>query len=113
MDKVKNITENTDNVEVETLSNSNFSAHYVFDSTFKLNLKDKKNHNLLQHFKGLVIETKGNVFENDVPDMMNFGVPQKDAECRFMYVLPFTKNRAIVEFTVFSEKLLSEKENLL
>ena len=110
LDKVTNITENPNNVEVDTLSNSNFSAQYVFDSTFKLNLEAKKNHNLLQHFKGLVIETKGNIFENDVPDMMNFGVPQKDAECRFMYVLPFTKNRAIVEFTVFSEKLLSEKE---
>ncbi len=42
--------------------------------------------------------------------MMNFGIPQKDAECRFMYVLPFTKNKAILEFTVFSEKLLSEKD---
>lgn len=110
LDKVKNITENPNNTEVETISHGNFSAQYVFDSTFKLNLEDKKNHNLLQHFKGLVIETKWNIFENDVPDMMNFGVPQKDAECRFMYVLPFTKNRAIVEFTVFSEKLLSEKE---
>ncbi|MCP9762602.1 lycopene cyclase family protein [Lacihabitans soyangensis] len=110
LDKVNNIQENTDNVEVETVNYGKFSAQYVFDSTFKLNLEDKKNHNLLQHFKGLVIETKENLFEKDIPDMMNFGVPQKDAECRFMYVLPFTKNRAIIEFTVFSEKLLSEKE---
>jgi lycopene beta-cyclase len=45
-----------------------------------------------------------------VPEMMNFGIPQKEAECRFMYVLPFSKNKAILEFTVFSERLLSEKE---
>lgn len=110
LDKVKNITEKPDNVKVETISSGNFSSQYVFDSTFKLNLENKNYQNLLQHFKGLVIETKENLFEKDIPDMMNFGVPQKDAECRFMYVLPFTKNKAIFEFTVFSEKLLSEKE---
>lgn len=110
LDKVENITENIDNVEVTTESKQQFTAPYVFDSTFKLNLESKKHHNLLQHFKGLVIETKENLFEKDIPEMMNFGIPQKDAECRFMYVLPFTKNKAIFEFTVFSEKLLSEKE---
>jgi lycopene beta-cyclase len=110
LDKVENITENTDNVEVTTSSKEKFTAQYVFDSTFKLNLESKKHQNLLQHFKGLVLETKENLFEEDIPEMMNFGIPQKDAECRFMYVLPFTKNKAIFEFTVFSEKLLSEKE---
>jgi lycopene beta-cyclase len=109
LDKVENISENTDNVEVTTISKQKFTAQYVFDSTFKLNLESKKHQNLLQHFKGLVIETKENLFEEDIPEMMNFGIPQKDAECRFMYVLPFTKNKAIFEFTVFSEKLLSEK----
>ena len=110
LDKVENITENTDNVEVTISSNEKFTSQYVFDSTFKLNLESKKHQNLLQHFKGLVIETKENLFEEDIPEMMNFGIPQKDAECRFMYVLPFTKNKAIFEFTVFSENLLSEKE---
>ncbi|OYU67079.1 MAG: lycopene cyclase [Cytophagaceae bacterium BCCC1] len=110
LDKVESITENIDKVEVTTESKQQFTAPYIFDSTFKLNLESKKHHNLLQHFKGLVIETKENLFEKDIPEMMNFGIPQKDAECRFMYVLPFTKNKAIFEFTVFSEKLLSEKE---
>ena len=110
LDKVENIAENTDNVVVTTSNNHKFTAQYIFDSTFKLNLESKKHQNLLQHFKGLVIETKDNLFEKDIPDMMNFGVPQKESECRFMYVLPFAKNRAIIEFTVFSEKLLSEKE---
>ncbi len=110
LDKVENITENTDNVQITTSSNQKFIAQFVFDSTFKLDLESKKHQNLLQHFKGLVIETKDNLFEKDIPEMMNFGIPQKEAECRFMYVLPFTKNKAIFEFTVFSEKLLSEKE---
>lgn len=110
LDKVENITENTDNVQITTSSNQKFIAQFVFDSTFKLNLESKNHQNLLQHFKGLVIETKDNLFEKDIPEMMNFGIPQKEAECRFMYVLPFTKNKAIFEFTVFSEKLLSEKE---
>jgi lycopene beta-cyclase len=107
---ISGITEKSDFVEVATKSNNTYKAQYAFDSTFVLDLKSKKHQNLLQHFKGLVIETQEDLFEGDIPEMMNFGIPQKDAECRFMYVLPFSKNRAIFEFTVFSEKLLTEKE---
>lgn len=110
LDKVEKIEEGTEKVEVTTFDNGKLQAQYVFDSTYKLNLENKNYQNLLQHFKGLVIECKEDFFENDVPEMMNFGIPQKEAECRFMYVLPFSKNKAILEFTVFSERLLSEKE---
>lgn len=110
LNKVEQITEFDTIVEVKTADNQIFQAKYVFDSTFKLNLESKKHQNLLQHFKGLVIETKTDRFEADIPEMMNFGIPQKNAECRFMYVLPFSKNKAIFEFTVFSENLLTEKE---
>lgn len=110
LDTIDSISEQTDNVSVITKNRTKFEAEYVFDSTHQLDLKNSNNHNFLQHFKGLVIETKENTFEQDIPEMMNFGIPQKVAECRFMYVLPFSKNTAILEFTVFSENLLSEKE---
>ena len=110
LDSVTEITDKADFVEVETKQGKNYKAQFVFDSTFQIDLKNQKNQNLLQHFKGLVIETQEELFKSDIPEMMNFGIPQKDAECRFMYVLPFSKNRAIFEFTVFSEKLLTEKE---
>jgi lycopene beta-cyclase len=109
-ESISEIKEKFNFAEVATKSNNRYKAQYVFDSTFPLDLKSNKYQNLLQHFKGLVIETQEDLFKVDIPEIMNFGIPQKDAECRFMYVLPFSKNRAIFEFTVFSEKLLTEKE---
>ena len=41
--------------------------------------------------------------------MMNFGVEQYN-DCRFIYVLPFDEHTAIVEYTLFTENLLQEKE---
>lgn len=97
-------------IKVFTSDNKKFSANYIFDSTFKLNLTDKKNLNLLQHFKGLVLESETEIFKEDAPEMMNFSIEQKPNEGRFMYILPFSKTKALVEFTVFSENLLDEKE---
>jgi len=42
---------------------------------------------------------------------MNFNVSQKN-ETRFVYVLPESNKRALVEYTLFSKTLLSEKEYL-
>lgn len=102
--------EDTDNQSIVKTENSIYSTDYVFDSIYKLNLKIRKNHNLLQHFKGLVIQTKIDFFTPEMPDMMNFGIEQKNAECRFIYILPFDSKTALVEYTLFSENLLSEKE---
>lgn len=86
-----------------------FFANWVFDSTFKLNLKDAANQNMLQHFKGAVIECKEDTFDSTLPDLMDFSVPQHDGEARFIYVLPFTARRALIEYTVFGEELLSQE----
>ena len=40
---------------------------------------------------------------------MDFSVPQK-GNTRFMYVLPFSENEALVEYTLFSETPLSSEE---
>jgi len=110
LSKVESIHEKSEFVEITTFNGDIYKGLLAFDSTFKLDLENPKNHNLLQHFKGLVIETQDDLFTEDIPEMMNFGIAQKEAECRFMYVLPFSKNKAIFEFTVFSENLLTEAE---
>lgn len=102
--------EESDNKAIVKTENSIYSTDFVFDSIYKLNLKIRENHNLLQHFKGLVIQTKTDFFTPEMPDMMNFGIEQKNAECRFIYILPFDSKTALVEYTLFSEDLLSEKE---
>ena len=42
---------------------------------------------------------------------MNFDIPQKN-ETRFIYVLPESNNRALIEYTLFSKNLLPDKEYL-
>ncbi|OLY94977.1 hypothetical protein BUE76_19840 [Cnuella takakiae] len=60
---------------------------------------------LLQHFKGWIIETPDDRFDPQKPTLMDFRVGQEHG-CTFVYVLPFSKRRALVEYTLFSEKLL-------
>lgn len=108
-DSVISIQDSDEYAIVKTESGQTYQAEFVFDSTYKLKLNIPKNHNLLQHFKGLVIRTQKPVFDPTLPEMMDFGVEQYN-ECRFMYVLPFDEHTAIVEYTLFTEKLLEEKE---
>ena len=87
-------------------------ARFAFDSIFTV--KDvttgpKGYHYLKQHFKGWEIETTEDVFDPRVVTMFDFRTPQKGA-MRFFYVLPFTKRRALVEYTLFSADLLKPHE---
>ncbi len=89
---------------------SQYIADYVFDSTYALKQNLPKRHNLLQHFKGWEIVSTVPVFDVDCPTMMDYRVPQRGLGVRFMYVLPQSSTRAMVEYTVFSDKLLPEAE---
>ncbi len=87
-------------------------ARFAFDSIF--NIKDvtsgpKGYHYLKQHFKGWEIETPVDTFDPRVVTMFDFRTPQKGA-MRFFYVLPFTKRRALIEYTLFSADLLKPHE---
>lgn len=106
-DTVTEIKDEETKVSVRVSSGDVLTAEFVFDSTYKLNLKRPENYNLLQHFKGTVIETKEDFFDPEIPDMMNFGVEQKNDECRFVYILPFDKKTALIEYTLFSDNLLT------
>jgi lycopene beta-cyclase len=108
-DSVVSIEESVNCAFVMTSTGIKLQANYIFDSTYKLKLDNKNNHNLLQHFKGFVIKTDKSIFNPDLPDMMNFGIEQHN-ECRFMYVLPFDEFTAIIEYTLFTERLLQEEE---
>lgn len=62
--------------------------------------------NLLQHFKGLIIETTEHQFDPTHANLMDFRTNQKHGTI-FFYVLPLSTNRALVEYTLFSPSLLS------
>lgn len=87
-----------------------YLGEYVFDSIKPLKLDLEDCHNLLQHFKGWEIVTDKPVFDPTCPTMMDYRVEQRGVGVRFMYVLPENPTRAMVEYTVFSDKLLSPAE---
>ena len=81
----------------------------AFNSVYRPSGNDKEIIKLIQHFKGWIIETPGPVFDPGIATMMDFRVHQ-DRGTSFAYVLPFTTNRALVEYTLFTKSLLSPEE---
>ena len=93
-----------------TINGQAITADFVFNSIVFENLQPTgKRHYLLQHFKGYVVETSENVFNAAEATLMDFRVSQKHGTT-FVYVLPFSANRALVEYTLFTGKLLQPAE---
>ncbi len=86
-----------------------YNGQFIFNSTQINKTKDGRYHQLLQHFKGWLIETEEETFDTSAATLMDFTIEQKN-ECRFMYELPLSKTKALIEFTLFSESLLKEEE---
>lgn len=86
-----------------------FKADYIFSSVLiePPQLKPKQFY-LLQHFRGWWIETTENVFNPSEADLMNFRTSQQHG-CAFVYVLPVSTRKALVEYTLFTEKELDNE----
>jgi len=84
-----------------------YKAEHIFDSRLPENYKPKKSTNILQHFKGWFIETKDEVFNPKQFCMMDYSLSDPNKTC-FIYILPFSKNKALVEFTYFSPELVDD-----
>ena len=81
-------------------------ANYIFNSIlFEKPVLKKKEHLLLQHFKGWIIETAKPAFNPSEATLMDFRVSQRH-KTTFVYVMPFSETSALVEYTLFTEKLL-------
>lgn len=94
---------------VKTLQKS-FTCNKIFNSIFnpKEVIAQQKYPFIQQHFLGWYIETKEAVFTPEKVTFMDFSVEQKN-NTRFMYVLPFSKNKALIEYTLFSANLLPKE----
>ncbi len=108
---VQSITNENDKA-IATIDGKVFSADYIFNSIL-LNAPVLNSPSgvggLLQHFKGWLIETGENIFDDSIATFMDFRVAQNRGTT-FVYVLPVAKNRALVEYTIFSEKILQQDE---
>jgi lycopene beta-cyclase len=94
---------------VKTNKGNFFASELVFDSSFRSNYDNQKYQNMLQHFKGWVIETSKPTFKVNEPTLFDFRTEQKN-ELRFVYVLPHSETKALIEFTIFSDNLITDAE---
>ncbi len=109
-EEVVDVEEEDEFVLIKTTENV-VKASYVFNSIFDFNtlLNQNKYPVLQQHFIGWFIETPEAVFDANTATFMDFSIPQK-GNTRFMYVLPYSTNTALVEYTLFSGTLLEDSE---
>lgn len=109
-EKVTDINELETHVFVGTEENR-YTCDYLFNSIYtKAFAENQKKYPVLQqHFVGWFVKTEVEVFNPDEVTFMDFSVEQKQ-NTRFMYVLPTSKTEALVEYTLFSEKLLLKQE---
>jgi lycopene beta-cyclase len=83
-----------------------FSSILPIDQLYSISQNKMSAPFLWQHFKGHLIEFESNVFDASVARLMDFNVDQQGAT-GFMYVLPLTEKKALVEYTLFSKSILN------
>lgn len=106
---ISEIVSNTNHNYVNT-SIGKFSSKLIFSSLpLNNNINFNKYPLLNQSFIGWTIETVEDVFDENKMTLMDFDRDQKN-ETRFIYTLPFSSKRALIEYTLFSETLISDKE---
>jgi lycopene beta-cyclase len=105
---IEKIDAEGDKARVKTASGS-YTAPFVFNSTALFHPEMNPENSLLQHFTGWVIRTDQPVFDEKVGTLMDFRLDQKHGTT-FMYVLPTSSREALIEYTLFTEKVLEKEE---
>lgn len=92
-------------------TNKIFTCSKVFNSI--MDWEEVRTNNkyplLIQHFEGWVIKTDNESFDPKKATFMDFSIKQ-DQLTQFMYILPFSKTEALVEYTLFSKELLESQK---
>jgi len=86
-----------------------YAADFVFNSTTLFYPKMGEYNTLLQHFMGWFIRAEKPIFHPGIGTLMDFTLPQNHGTS-FMYVLPVSEREALVEYTLFSEKVLPQEQ---
>ena len=103
-----NSIDNIDKKAVLKTTKNTYTANYIFNSTNLFNPKINEQNSLLQHFKGWLIKTEKPVFNPEIGRLMDFRVSQETG-ATFMYVLPTSATEALVEYTLFSPRVLDKE----
>ncbi|MCC5906481.1 MAG: hypothetical protein JJU13_09755 [Balneolaceae bacterium] len=88
----------------------NFTASHIFQSTHIMPVKLRNGSQLLQHFRGFFVESRKEVFDPEMITLMDFDAESGTSKCTaFFYVLPYSKNLALCEYTLFSDEVLPDE----
>tara|TARA_B100000989_G_scaffold213477_1_gene162216 strand:- start:915 stop:1997 length:1083 start_codon:yes stop_codon:yes gene_type:complete len=88
--------------KIITDCNKEYFAEKIYDSR---NIKEK-NQELIQHFFGINIITEEKKFDDTKLTLMHF--TKESNLLHFIYVLPFSDKKALVESTIFSKEVCNE-----
>lgn len=106
-ESVSQITEQNSKVFVET-EKETYTADFAFNSVMSLLKGALPKPKLFQHFYGKRIKTTAPFFKNAHVKLMDFSLPNKDT-VQFGYILPFSDEEALVEYTEFSPNVRSDE----
>ncbi|EGV45097.1 lycopene cyclase [Bizionia argentinensis JUB59] len=106
-DSVVSIVE-TDSLLVQGKNNT-YTTNHVFDSRIpdEYTTEISKYTLVQQHFKGWIIETDTPCFNPEAFTMMDYRF-QHNNTTSFVYVLPISVNRALIEYTFFTPETVVE-----
>ncbi|MGY6520791.1 MAG: lycopene cyclase family protein [Mongoliitalea sp.] len=107
-EQIESIQEESHGASVRT-DKATYQGEYVFNSTSLYNPDLNEENTLLQHFMGWFIKTDSPVFNEKVGTLMDFTLSQHHG-ATFMYMLPTSATEALVEYTLFSPRVLDESE---
>ena len=103
-DVVLSISEQNNNC-IAYCQNSVYTSSIIFNSIPQLNINEVFKPKVWQHFLGWEISTESEIFDTDKVTLMDFEVDE-NTDSRFIYILPFSEKSALIECTVFSERIL-------
>ena len=90
----------------KNIKDLNTNNSFIFNSVPSL---QDVGSNIWQHFHGIEIETNEEFFNESTVDLMDFNCDQRN-NVHFFYVLPFSKNKAMIETTWLSKEDKSLKD---
>ena len=109
-DAVVSVQESGEDGAIVKTSNGLYTANLVLKSYPSSAKLDPADHIYVdQHFKGFIIDTVESSFDPSCATFMDFRIDQKD-DTRFLYVLPESETRALVEVALFSNELLTQED---
>jgi lycopene beta-cyclase len=88
--------------EVVTKNNGVITSDWVFNSVLEL-IDSEPRQSIKQLFTGWTIKTKQPYFKVDTAQLMKFNHLDQN-EVNFIYILPFSDNEALIEYTLFSNQ---------